>query len=361
MIPIKNIFYMLCYAWNVLDIADDITVGSESFDDAYNMLARVFSFGVGKLIRSGFHKSYIDASDELSTIKGKIIITESIKLISKQKRKLFCSYDEYSADNPFNQIIRYTINSLIKNQAIDEKTKKELIKQSMFFAGISPKAPTKEVLRKLVFNQNNTSYKLLISIAVLLHTNTTVNEENGENVFRDFYRDELMHKVFEQFLLNFYRIHLDHDVYKVHAPKIDWRVDDNAYEIWEGLFDIETNPGDRRTDIVIENKILNLQLIFDAKYYKKALVNKYMNDEESRVRASHLNQLRGYLLDSDFDGNKIGALIYPMVINDLNMMIPISGTNMAIKTINLADDWQNIEADLIDFKNKLEIGSSRSV
>ena len=42
-IPIKNLFYMLCYAWNVLAISDDISVGSDDYDDAYNLLASLFS------------------------------------------------------------------------------------------------------------------------------------------------------------------------------------------------------------------------------------------------------------------------------------------------------------------------------
>ena len=63
-IPIKNLFYMLCYAWNVLAVADDIKVGSDDFEDAYNLLSRVFSHGIGKLIRSGFHRSYIEKTEE---------------------------------------------------------------------------------------------------------------------------------------------------------------------------------------------------------------------------------------------------------------------------------------------------------
>ena len=69
-IPIKNLFYMLCYAWNVLAIKNDIKVGSDDFDDAYNLLGRIFSYGLGKLIRSGFHRSYIENTEELATGRG---------------------------------------------------------------------------------------------------------------------------------------------------------------------------------------------------------------------------------------------------------------------------------------------------
>ena len=55
-IPIKNLFYMLCYAWNVLAVKDDVRkVCGDDYDDAYNLLARIFSHGIDKLIRSGFY------------------------------------------------------------------------------------------------------------------------------------------------------------------------------------------------------------------------------------------------------------------------------------------------------------------
>ena len=34
-IPIKNLFYMLCYAWNILAIKDDIKVANDDYEDAY--------------------------------------------------------------------------------------------------------------------------------------------------------------------------------------------------------------------------------------------------------------------------------------------------------------------------------------
>lgn len=230
-IPIKNLFYMLCYAWNVLSVMDDIKVGSDNYEDAYNLLSRVFSYGVGKFIRSGFHRSYVEQNEELSTVRGKILVQESISRLSMQRKQLFCSFDEYSTNDAFNQILKYTIESLLKNPHVSVITKKELKKQRDFFIGIDSVPPTKKVRQKLVLNRNNVTYKLLINIAVMLYDNTTVNEENGQNTFKDFFRQEQMHKVFELFILNFYALHLAKETYRVHAPKIDWHIEENATDI----------------------------------------------------------------------------------------------------------------------------------
>lgn len=356
-IPIKNLFYMLCYAWNVLAVMDDIKVGSDDFDDAYSLLARVFSFGIGKLIRSGFHRSYVENTEELSTLRGKIAVQSSLNAISMKRKELVCTYDDYSENDIFNQILKYTIDSLLKQPNVSANTKKELKKQRAFFLGIDSKAPTKVNRQKLIFNRNNVTYKLLINIAVMLYDNTIVNENDGRNTFKDFFRQEQMHKVFELFILNFYSIHLEKSTYHVHAPKINWHITENATDIWGGAFDVDIDPGDRRTDIVVENKVLNLQMIFDAKYYKKTLVEAYMNSDEQRTRTGHLNQVRGYLIDSEFPGPKVGALLYPMVNNDLKRgkIHPIEETPIIIKTINLNADWRDIEADMLDFVHRVEI------
>lgn len=356
-IPIKNLFFMLCYAWDVLAIKDDIKVGTDNYDNAYDLLARVFSFGIGRLIRSGFHRSYIEQSDELSTLRGKIDIQQSLSQNTIMDKKLVCSYDEYSVNDIFNQILKYTIEALIRSPYVSAITKKDLKKKVIFFSGIQATAPTKANRKKLVFNRNNVIYKLLVSIALMLYDNTTVNEEDGRTVFKDFFRQEQMHKVFEMFILNFYSAHLERSKYRVHAPRINWHLEDqdNA-DIWGELFVVEDDIGDRRTDIVVENKELGLQLIIDAKYYKNTFVSAYMNEEDSRARTGHLNQVRGYLLDSEFSGGKIGALIYPMVNNDLQIgqVYRIKGTPILVKTINLNDDWQNIESDMLDFIRRIE-------
>lgn len=355
-IPIKNIFYMLCYAWNVLAIKDDMKVGMDKYDDAYNLLGLVFSYGIGKVIRSGFHRSYIEQEEELATLRGKINVQESINRLSQTRQKLVCNYDEYSTNDLFNQILKYTIESLIKNPNVDIAIKRELKKQIIFFDDIETEPPTKTNRKKLVFNRNNVTYKLLINIAILLYDNTTINEEDGSQTFKDFFRQEQMHKVFEMFILNFYAMHLPKSDYRVHAPKINWHLDDNAELLWGELFDVDKDLVDRRTDIVVENKPMQLQLIIDAKYYKRTFVEAYMNSDDEKVRTGHLNQIRGYVLDSDFDGKKVGALIYPMVNSDLSRgkVQPIKGTPIILKTINLNADWSDIEKDMLSFIHKIE-------
>lgn len=347
---------MLCYAWNILPFKGEIEVGDDDFDDAYNLLARIFTFGLGKLIRSGFQRSYIEETELLTAVRGRININGSIRACLSRQKKLECTYDDYSANDSFNQILKYTIDTLVKHPEIDRKTKKMLKKQQICFAGIKAAAPTKDARRKLTFNRNNTTYKMLIHVAVMLYDNTIVNDEAGKNVFADFFRDGQMEQVYEMFILNFYAVHLDSSRYKVHAPKIRWNMEEHAEERYGGLVDVVMNPSDRRTDIVIENKVTKKQMIMDAKYYQDTLVQGYHDSTIARYRRNHIDQIRGYVLDSKYPGKKLGALIYPTVKDDFPrpQLAPMRGTPVLFKTLNLNKPWRDIEQDMLDFVLLLE-------
>ena len=349
-IPIKNLFYMLCYAWNILTIKDTIKVGEEDFTDAYNLLGRIFSFGIGKLIRSGFRRSYIPEREELSTLRGKISIKDSISSLSIQRKRLVCEYDEYSTNEPFNQILKYTIDALLKNDAIHKSIKKDLRKQAPFFAGIDCLEPTKANRKKLVFDKNNVIYKMLIHVAVMLYDSSMVNEETGNQVFKDFFREEQMQKVYETFLLNFYSMHLDRSTYRVYAPKFTW-LKSNEKDLWDDVEEADTLMPELRTDIVIENKQKNIQFIIDAKYYKNALVKSH-HSEAKKFRRDHISQVFTYMANSPFEGTKRGALLYPTVVDVLDGKQNIVSGWIFFKSINLNMDWKDIADELMRFAEK---------
>ncbi len=354
-VPIKNIYYMLCYAWNVTDYSDSTVCGNEKFDDIYNLLARILIKEVSLLLKRGFYKEYIEKTETLSNLKGQININASVQQNTLKNMKMVCSYDDYSENVLFNQIIKATLMDFIKYSGLDRELQNQIRKLLLSFNNIDLISVERKHFAMLRFHRNNLNYLVIMNVCKLFKYGLIANTENGSIKFANFISDEQMQKVYEIFLLNFYKKHLDKKIYKVHAPKIKWRLDSKAEEEWGGLFDVEDNPGDRRTDIVIENSEKNIQFIIDAKYYKETLIAKHYNESELTYRTSHLNQVRGYLEDSDFNGKKVGALMYPTLNIDLEKgrIIPIVGTPIIIKTLNLDTDWETIQNDLLTFAHKV--------
>lgn len=355
-IPIKNIFIMLCYAWNVLAVKDTVKLEEERFTDVYNLLGRLLVFGTTKVIRQGINKSFVDQSETMTTVRGKLDLNETLKLRMRHQMRCSCNFEDFSKNNSFNQIVKYTLISSIHNETMNPSLKKDIKSLLVYFGDIDCLVPTKEVISQLRFNRNNQYYKMLISICVMLYKSTIVNEQTGKNTFKDFFREEEMQRVYELFILNFYAANLPKRRYTVHAPKIKWHLDNDRFA-WETAFEVETSPGDRRTDIVVENRELNYQFIIDAKYYHNMLVKKYHSEDATAYRTSHINQIRGYILDSVFPGEKCGALLYPTVYSDRydkGTMIPLEDAPIIMKTLNLNKPWQDIEADLLGLIHNID-------
>ena len=113
-IYIKNIYYMLSYAFNVLNEREYKKIEAESFDNAADLLSQILIIGVSKQIKQGLVKDYIEVTETTSSIRGKINITESINSQSFIKRQLNCTYDEFSQNCYLNRILKSTMSLLIK-------------------------------------------------------------------------------------------------------------------------------------------------------------------------------------------------------------------------------------------------------
>lgn len=339
-IPIKNIYYMLCYAWNVLEQSDNVLLGSEKFDNIYNLFARIYINGTGSLIKRGFNRYYIQKNRETSTLKGKINISDSIKAQSFHQGSMVCQFDEFSKNIKLNQIIKTTINILIKSPQLDADLKNKLLKIRVHFSDIEDIRLSKELFSSLRYNRNNNHYRMLINISELIYQALITNDEHNKFSFSDFVRDNQMARLYEKFVLNFYKRHLDESIYNVHAPKIKWNLDEKIADEYLSLLP------EMRTDIVIENKDKKTQIIIDTKYYAQTLVSNNWTDVE-KVRTGHLYQIFAYVHNSDFSGNKKGMLLYPTIEKEIDAIFPIGGKNIEARTLNLNSEWQDITARLL--------------
>lgn len=334
-IPIKNIYYMLCYAWNVLEQSDNIILGSEKFDNIYNLFAKIYINGTSSLIKRGFNRYYIQENKEILTLKGKINISDSIKTQTSHNGSLICQFDEFSKDIKLNQIIKTTINILIKSPHLDADLRNKLLKIRLHFLDIQNIELSKSLFSSLRYNRNNYHYRMLINVSELIYQGLITNKDGNEISFSDFVRDNQMAKLYEKFVLNFYRNHLNETIYTIHSPKLKWNLDEEV-----SAEDLSLLP-EMRTDIVIENKANNTQLIIDTKYYAQTLVSSNWSDIE-KIRTSHLFQILAYVNNSDFLGDIKGLLLYPTIEKEINAKFSLGGKCIGVRTLNLDADWNDI-------------------
>ena len=163
-IPIENLFYMISY---VLELPLQATLNGNKSDidrSLGELYILLFSIELSKLIKAGLIKSYHDEENELLTVRGKINLSRTIDLRCKGKHTIDCIYDEYSADEYFNRIIKSVASQLIfSNISIEPIELKRSLRQNISIMSNIAQIPLKNISwETITFNQYNKRYKTII-------------------------------------------------------------------------------------------------------------------------------------------------------------------------------------------------------
>ena len=160
----------------------------------------------------------------------------------------------------------------------------------------------------------------------------------GSNKFSDLLSDEkVTEKVFEEFLRNFYRLK-QREFSSVGSNHLKW----NAKATDAG--DLDLLPV-MKTDITLRSS--HRVIIMDVKYYKNALQEHHGT---AKAHSGNLFQLTAYLRTEGNIQTSIrpeGILIYPVGDNSVDASFVIDGYPVRLFTLNLNQDWRNIEHDLL--------------
>ena len=135
MIPIQNIYYMLSYAFQVLNEQGYKNIATEQFNNTGELMAAILEKGIAIQLKRGLGKEYILQTEALSSLRGKIDIAESIKTQSMLRKQLICTYDEFSVNSIMNRIIKSTVELLLRSN-ISKQRKKNLRKLMVYFSEV---------------------------------------------------------------------------------------------------------------------------------------------------------------------------------------------------------------------------------
>lgn len=101
MIPVQNIYYMLSYAFQALQTQTYKNLATENFHNTAELCAAILDKGVSTQLKRGLGRDYVPKSESLSTLQGKLNISQSIKTQALLKKQMICTYDEFSTNTPF--------------------------------------------------------------------------------------------------------------------------------------------------------------------------------------------------------------------------------------------------------------------
>jgi len=332
MIPIENIYYLLCYAWDKLEEGEKTKVTKDEFDSLLNLFAKVFGNGVTYILKRGLDRTYNTQVQRYRGIKGKLLLHTTIKGNQLMQGMTTCAFDEFDYDTLHNQIIKFTLRKLVYTKGITKETKEQLRSLHQRFDRVGDRAIKLSDFSKVRLHRNNQFYDFILKICRLILENLSLNEQDGQYEFQDFIRNEKrMASLFEAFLFNFYKKESD---FRVRRETIQW----DAVHI-SGEANLLPSM---KTDITLEKG--ERKIIMDAKYYKNTLQTYY--DKQS-IHSGNIYQVAAYLRNND-NPNAEGILIYPTIQKELAATYQIEGRSVTFATINLNQDWRGIKEDLLE-------------
>ena len=86
-IPIRNLYFLFCYAWRRLPEDMPLEVGASEFGDVANLCAHILSLGINRLARRGIDRNYLATTEVVSRLRGRVNPTESLNGLALLNRK----------------------------------------------------------------------------------------------------------------------------------------------------------------------------------------------------------------------------------------------------------------------------------
>lgn len=333
---IKNIYYMLSYAFSILKQGEYENMAAEEFDNLHNLLAAILSKGISRQLKQGLYREYVSHTENLSTIRGKIDLPGTIQNRISRQTKVSCEYDELSENNLHNQIIKTTVVLLLRHANVEQQYKDVLKQEILFFSCVDLIDPFTIQWSSIRFHRNNRSYRMLISLCQLIIEGLLLTTEQGEQRLAAFFDEQHMCRLYEKFILEYFTA--EHKELSASASQIPWALDDG----------IGTMLPVMQTDVTLKKG--NKALIIDAKYYAKTTQT---NHNVHTIHSNNLYQIYTYVKNyaasyADQPHTVSGMLLYAATDEEIqpNQIYRMQNNQISVRTLDLNQEFSMIAAQL---------------
>lgn len=334
-ILIRNIYYMLSYAFQELKRRNYDDIDKEDFERVQDLFAEILYKGMSMQLKQGLYREYIEKHDTLPLLKGKLDIRETIRNRVQRKNVLSCEFDELSENNIFNQIIKTTACILMREKSVSRTRKVQLRSLLPFFDGVEEVNPFTIRWNMLRYQRSNQTYKMLMNICFFILDGMLMTDESGAYKMATF-SDEHMNRLFEKFVLEYYKVH--HKDVSANTEHIEWDIDLEKSPMIDFL------PA-MKTDITLRKE--NHVLIIDTKYYGHTLQYSF---NKATIHSNNLYQVFSYVKNEDKGntGDIEGMLLYAKTQEEISPDLDaVFGKNrIRVKTLDLNKEFKDIAGQL---------------
>jgi 5-methylcytosine-specific restriction enzyme subunit McrC len=301
-VVIRNIYYMMAYAFKALDVEGFARLKTEDFDNMADLMAAILAIGISLQLKRGIEKEYLETGDHLHSIKGRVDMRDTARLSMQQRAEVSCRFDEFGPDTYKNRILKTCAMILVRHPDVNPLRRRDLKRCLILMQDVGELDPRRVEWGRLRYHRNNSGYQILMNVCYMVLSSLILTTDQGSVKLASFSDSQRLHALYEKFVLEYFR--REHRELKASAKVIDRGVGDDAPSFLPQLC----------TDITLERP--GRTLIIDTKCYGHILSMHY---EHEIMNRDNLNQIQSYVMHETYTNQDVevsGMLLYALTEHD---------------------------------------------
>lgn len=329
-VPIANLYYLVCYAFDAPESALRAPVGEEQADRPLDLIALLLLNEVERLLKRGLARDYVEERAELAGVRGRIDFAQTTRRMLHKAGRTACVFTSYVPETAPNQALATTLERLTRERSLAAplRTRARRLRPRIPAAATYPwRAGTFDAV---TVPRQARSYQFALHLCRTLVNDALPHADGTSAAFPQFDGDgRWLGNVFERFALRFWQRE---------APFV--RTEGQHNRPWSLI----TGPAaataylpELRTDI--EFVTPSGRIIVETKCYRDPLTGRFGTP---KLHASHVNQLFAYLCNARARGERVagGMLLYAQVDGPLHVDLAWEGEPVRVRSVDLGSGWE---------------------
>lgn len=338
----RNLYAILCYAWDVLERAEEVPVGLEEATVPRDLLARIVAREADRLRKRGLQRQYEEQREDLESPRGAVLIDQTLTRALLPQRRVACRYDEHSLATPLNRLLRGALEHAAR-LPLDAAVAAVVRAALRAFPCLPPIPLDSATFGHLRYDRQNAPYRLAMHAAELLVTDAVATSGGSGRRLDDFTQDEhRMGRLFQRFVRRF--LEVEQGRWTVSAPHLAFAASGDRLGLAR-LPQLET-------DLVLGRRGVG-EWIVELKCVRETLQRR---NGRSRLRSDHLYQVLAYLETRAHAGRRArgGVLLYAESdAGPLRHDLVVNGHPLRVRTVPLQGSWAEVRGALLALVDEL--------
>jgi 5-methylcytosine-specific restriction enzyme subunit McrC len=335
-VPIANLYYLLCYALNRLELRDEVPVAALQGATPSDLLAVVLTAETRRLRLRGVPLAYRVHGEDTRAPRGRIALGETMGRALVPQGRVHCDVSELTADVPFNRALKAGLRALAGHPRVDPARRQGLRRHVVAFGEVADVQLTEATLAAAATGRAEALHRRLLGLLQLVLLGLPERANAGDALLPDFFGNpQAMGRLFEDFFRSF----LSHEqtYFDVRKRRVPWEV--------------ETTMADRALLPAMEGDALltapGRRVLVECKFAAHTFSSR--QGGAPKLRSEHLYQLGTYLthLRRSPGPAPLGVLVYAQVERPFNLHYRLDGNDLHVRTIDLAQPWCAVHAALL--------------